>query len=352
MEGIRKYLSSLPFNFQNASIITGQEEGLYGWVTANYLKGNFLEKNLWNMYVHPDAKETTGSMDLGGASTQIAFAVSEDLSGPDYMRLKMYGYPYNVYTHSFLCYGKNEMGKMVLAKIVEDAADPSHIENPCYPEGFNVTTKASEIFDSECTKPKRSYSPDQAFFMVGVPDSEKCKEVVKSVFDFTTCSHQQCSFNGVEQPPVIGEFMAYAGFFYTARALLLNGTSELEQFNATIGNFCHTHWTVLRKEKHWISDRYLKTYCYSAHYVFMLLTDGYKFDTDSWRKIHFEKEVKETSIGWSLGYMLSMSNMIPSEVKLIVPMTNPVFAGLIFLFSALTIITVIAVSIFLIRMCY
>lgn len=40
---LRKYLSSLPFLFQNASIITGQEEGLYGWITVNYLMGNFIE---------------------------------------------------------------------------------------------------------------------------------------------------------------------------------------------------------------------------------------------------------------------------------------------------------------------
>ena len=63
-------------------------------------------------------------------------------------------------------------------------------------------------------------------------------------------------------------------------------------------------------------------------------------------------QVKSTSIGWSLGYMLSMSNMIPSEVKEILPMTNPVFAGLIFLFSALTIVTVVIVFIFLIRSCF
>lgn len=79
----------------------------------------YSQKNLWNTYVHPDGRKTTGSMDLGGASTQIAFAVPEDLRGPDYMNVKMYGYSYNVYTHSFLCYGKNELGKKVLEKIVE-----------------------------------------------------------------------------------------------------------------------------------------------------------------------------------------------------------------------------------------
>uniref|UniRef100_A0A671XIB8 Ectonucleoside triphosphate diphosphohydrolase 1 n=1 Tax=Sparus aurata TaxID=8175 RepID=A0A671XIB8_SPAAU len=34
---LREYLSSLPVDFKSASIISGQEEGLYGWVTVNYL---------------------------------------------------------------------------------------------------------------------------------------------------------------------------------------------------------------------------------------------------------------------------------------------------------------------------
>lgn len=40
---VRNYLRSLPFAFHNASIISGQEEGLYGWITVNYLMGKFLE---------------------------------------------------------------------------------------------------------------------------------------------------------------------------------------------------------------------------------------------------------------------------------------------------------------------
>lgn len=63
-------------------------------------------------------------------------------------------------------------------------------------------------------------------------------------------------------------------------------------------------------------------------------------------------QVENTSIGWSLGYMLGMSNMIPSEVKQIPPMTNAVFAGLIFLFSALTIVTAVVIFIALVRTCF
>uniref|UniRef100_A0A8C2X3B8 Uncharacterized protein n=1 Tax=Cyclopterus lumpus TaxID=8103 RepID=A0A8C2X3B8_CYCLU len=48
---LREYLNTLPFNFQKASILSGQEEGLYGWVTVNYLMGNLLTViHLVNVY--------------------------------------------------------------------------------------------------------------------------------------------------------------------------------------------------------------------------------------------------------------------------------------------------------------
>ncbi|XP_033837563.1 ectonucleoside triphosphate diphosphohydrolase 3 [Periophthalmus magnuspinnatus] len=350
MESLRQYLSALPFNFQNASIISGQEEGLYGWITVNYIMENFFEKNMWNKYVRPEGGQTFGSMDLGGASTQIAFTVGENLTGEDYLHVKLYGYNYNVYTHSFLCYGKNEAEKQVLDKIIQQSSNPDLILNPCYPDGLNITHKASDIYDTTCTKIPGKYNLNQTFFMVGTGDSEECKKTVRMIFDFDTCNADQCSFNGVEQPPVFGEYMAYAGFFFTARAI--GDNEDLDTFRAAISKFCHTSWVQLKKEKTWISDRYLKTYCFAGHYVFSLLTEGYKFDKNTWPNIHFEKEIKKTSIGWSLGYMLSLSNMIPSDVKENFPMSNPLFAGLIFLFSVLTIITLVIVFIFCVRTCY
>lgn len=350
MQSLREYLSSLPFDFQNASIISGQEEGLYGWITVNYIMGNFFEKNMWNKYVRPEGGKTVGSMDLGGASTQIAFAVADNFTGTDYLRVKLYGYPYNVYTHSFLCYGKNEAEKKVLDKIVQQSSNPNLIMNPCYPRGFNITLKASSIYDSTCTNTPSNIHPNQNLFMVGAADSGKCRAIVRSIFDFETCSSDHCSFNGVEQPPVTGKYMAYAGFFFTARAI--GGSEDLEAFNASVTKFCRAPWTELRKEKPSISDRYLKTYCFGGLYVFTMLTEGYKFDRDTWSNIRFEKEVKKTSIGWSLGYMLGLSNMIPSDVKEHYPMTNPLFAGLVLLFSALTIITFVFVFIICVRFCF
>lgn len=40
---VTRSLSNYPFNFQGARIITGQEEGAYGWITINYLLGKFTK---------------------------------------------------------------------------------------------------------------------------------------------------------------------------------------------------------------------------------------------------------------------------------------------------------------------
>lgn len=43
LASIQSYFRAQPFEFRGAQIITGPEEGVYGWITANYLMGNFLE---------------------------------------------------------------------------------------------------------------------------------------------------------------------------------------------------------------------------------------------------------------------------------------------------------------------
>lgn len=43
LASVQHYFRAQPFEFRGAQIITGTEEGVYGWITANYLMGNFLE---------------------------------------------------------------------------------------------------------------------------------------------------------------------------------------------------------------------------------------------------------------------------------------------------------------------
>lgn len=51
LASIQSYFTTQPFEFRGAQIITGQEEGVYGWITANYLMGNFVEVCGKNLHV-------------------------------------------------------------------------------------------------------------------------------------------------------------------------------------------------------------------------------------------------------------------------------------------------------------
>jgi apyrase len=72
------------------------------------------------MWVHPHGVETTGALDLGGASTQISFVAEEvGLNTSDVVQVSLYGYTYTLYTHSFQCYGRNEAEKKFLAMLLQ-----------------------------------------------------------------------------------------------------------------------------------------------------------------------------------------------------------------------------------------
>lgn len=43
LQEVGNKLRTYPFNFRGAAILSGQEEGAYGWVTVNYLLENFVK---------------------------------------------------------------------------------------------------------------------------------------------------------------------------------------------------------------------------------------------------------------------------------------------------------------------
>nr|XP_030702070.1 ectonucleoside triphosphate diphosphohydrolase 3 isoform X3 [Globicephala melas] len=258
---IQNYFESQPFDFRDAQIISGQEEGIYGWITANYLMGNFLEKSLWHMWVHPNGKETTGALDLGGASTQISFAVEENvgLNTSDIVKVSLYGYEYTLYTHSFQCYGRNEAEKRFLAILLQNYTTETTFANPCYPRNYNTTFTEAYVFGSLCTEDLRpeSYDPNNIITFEGTGDPSLCREKVASLFNFSACHDREvCSFNGVYQPKVKRSFL--------------------------VGN---------------------------------------------------------SSIAWSLGYMLSLTNQIPAESPLIrLPIKPSAFMGTLTFFTAVALL--------------
>ncbi|XP_006155447.1 ectonucleoside triphosphate diphosphohydrolase 3 [Tupaia chinensis] len=344
LESIQNYFKSQPFDFRVAQIISGQEEGVYGWITANYLMGNFLEKNLWHMWVHPHGVETVGALDLGGASTQISFVAEGEVepNSSDSVQVSLYGYKYSLYTHSYQCYGRNEAEKRFLAVLLQNSSSKTRVINPCYPRDYSTTFTMGRVFDSLCTKEQapKIYNPTDVITFEGTGDATLCREKVASIFDYKACHNQNtCSFDGVFQPRVKGPFVAFAGFYYTASALNLTGSFSLDAFNSSTWNFCSYDWSQLPHLLPKFDEEYARSYCFSAHYIYHLLVNGYKFTEETWPQIQFKKEVANSSIAWSLGYMLSLTNQIPAESPLIrLPIRPPVFVGTIAFFTAVTVL--------------
>ncbi|XP_014343043.1 ectonucleoside triphosphate diphosphohydrolase 3 [Latimeria chalumnae] len=354
LSSIEDYFKFLPFDFRSARIITEQEEGVFAWITANYFLDNFLEKNVWNAWVRRDGSETVGALDLGGASTQIAFIPKEPTEGLNStVMVTLYGYQYEVYTHSFQCYGKNEIEKRFLAILVQTSLSVSMVDNPCYPRGYHVSFMMGNIFQSLCTESQRpeKYNPEQTVTFVGTGDPAVCKEKVSLVFNFPSCDRKEnCSFDGVYQPSINGKFVAFAGFYYITEALNLTGKFPLDTFNSTVWSFCSQNWIKLQAILPNAEEKYIRSYCFAANYIYNLLVRGYKFDSETWPQISFQRNAGNNSITWSLGYMLNLTNMIPAEGQLIhLPMTVSVFVGLLFLFVALAILCLMFLIISVIR---
>ncbi|NWI17455.1 ENTP3 diphosphohydrolase, partial [Crypturellus soui] len=343
LASIQSYFRAQPFEFRGAQIITGPEEGVYGWITANYLMGNFLERNLWRTWVRPYREETMGALDLGGASTQISF-IPEHFQhySNSTLQVKLYGYEYNVYTHSFQCYGRDEAEKRLLALLLHKSRASSNVDNPCYPQNYETAFTMKSFFGSLCTQSLRpgNYDPNQLVKFRGTGDPALCQELVSLLFNVTACrDREECPFNGIHQPKVKGNFVAFSGFYYTINALNLSGHFSLSDFNSSMWFFCSRSWVQLQFMLPKFEETYARSYCFSANFIYYLLVHGYKFDAETWPRIHFQKEVGNSSIAWSLGYMLSLTNMIPAERKLIqLPLKPPLFAGLLLLFTTVALL--------------
>uniref|UniRef100_A0A8D0DN38 Ectonucleoside triphosphate diphosphohydrolase 8 n=1 Tax=Salvator merianae TaxID=96440 RepID=A0A8D0DN38_SALMN len=316
LEAVGTTIQQYPVSFQGARIITGKEEGAYGWITINYLLNSFTkysaEKQDW---IHPTSANILGALDLGGASTQISFVPAAQITDPSKAaQFRLYGFDYTIYTHSYLCYGQNEALDHVI-RILLNSSTSNETDHPCYPKGYSDSIKVASVYSSPCAK-----QPSQPASLInvtlrGTGDMELCRDTFKKIFNFTDCSHEEsCGFNGVYQPKVNGKFLAFSAYYYTFHFLNLTEIQPLTTVEDAIKAYCSRTWDELKSSYPTERDVRLKNYCASANYILTLLLNGYGFNNDTWNSISFQMQAANSDIGWTLGYMLNLTNMIPSEL--------------------------------------
>ncbi|KAF9906607.1 Guanosine-diphosphatase [Lobosporangium transversale] len=293
---------------QGVAVMDGADEGVFAWVTVNYLLGRFnsLKK-----------KATVAILDLGGASTQVVFEphVVDGHSvaqGTHRYPMSFNGNEYILYQHSHLGYGLMMARTRINNYLVDSPLAHQHSMNlneneyahPCLPVGHRqefITQKG------------------QSVVLVGVSDpGGQCRAVVEAIFNKQgLCQQPPCSFNGVHQPSfqsfVKDDIYAFS-FFFDLTAPFRHGSATLaqemtiEELEELTDRLCvgdengfqefHSSAEAMKE------IRKSNDLCMDLSYIYGLLEYGYGVPKN--RKIVLAKKLKGYETGWFVGASIAV----------------------------------------------
>ncbi|KAJ7490712.1 nucleoside phosphatase GDA1/CD39 [Mycena latifolia] len=294
------------------AIMDGADEGVFAWVTANYLLGTVRADT-------PPKTPTYAVLDLGGASTQIVFAPVPDAplqEGDHKYELDFGGKKRVLYQHSYLGYGLMR-ARVSVHRLVDFMAPPLPegtpaaaervVSNPCLARG---TRRAIELA-----------VPDHGTKLVtmdgmDVGGFDACARLVSLVLaKDAVCAVRPCAFGGVYQPALSEAFPADAGrvlllsYFYDRVAPLVPEPKGGAPLTATVDAIADLARAVCMGKDEWRKRWPAHTlmaelegrpeWCLDLTFMHGLLRTGYEFDGS--REVMFGKKIADTELGWCLG---------------------------------------------------
>lgn len=372
MQAVRQVLQSGPFLYDSdsqARIISGEEEGVFGWITANKMWGKLQPARAGEL------QGTYGALDLGGASTQITFKPSDSNLLADSFPLQLgSALRETLYTHSFLYYGANEARTRMMQAVMFAAwpsfpagSPPAVLENPCFFEGYNVTftdprTGAQTLFvgqgdfDACKTGPVASLIDKNALCLT-VPrpqrdtavsvrgSSNRRRRLLPSPPPRINPDNKStCSVGGEYQPPVSGiTFVAFSGFKYVWAGVGMPAKGGTLRAFADAGRtLCRQNWTTVRARFPKADESDLYPFCFMAAYQTALLVDGYNIDQDDANALIVAST--DATVGWALGSIIYEANALRYQVTL--PFYAPFVAAVIVAALAGAALIVVALAVF------
>ncbi|KUJ22071.1 guanosine-diphosphatase-like protein [Mollisia scopiformis] len=297
------------------AIMDGSDEGVYAWITTNYLLGKIGG---------PDHSETAAVFDLGGGSTQIVFeptfkgAVPEKLAEGDHKyKLTFGGRDFELYQHSHLGYGLMEARKSIHKTLIEDihTLNPSDstwvskpIINPCIAPGMARPVELSlgkdhalgEKINVNMTGPSS-------------PAPAQCRKLAEKIlFKDAECALAPCSFNGVHQPSLSKTFSredvyTFSYFYDRTDALGMPESFTLKELHSLTDQVCggESHWDVFENVPGALEElRDRPEHCLDLNFMMALLHTGYEMPID--REVKIAKKIKGNELGWCLGASLPL----------------------------------------------
>ncbi|XP_035206936.1 ectonucleoside triphosphate diphosphohydrolase 1-like isoform X3 [Stegodyphus dumicola] len=309
LEQLSLHLNETGLSVKKIEIISGPDEGIYGWITANFLQ-NTLERE---QKFDPWIPTTYGALDMGGASMQIAYALPEQ-NKTKVKSLQLYGQTHNVFSQSNLCFGRDEAArryKFLLLKVQSKAI----LYDPCSPKGYNQTVQGS-FFTEPCTHSAmkiEGLKEDTNYTFVGTSEYSYCQGNVSKLLDDDECKtmkFKEC-FKKLSGLPGDQKYLAFATYFYTTDFLNLT-QSSLEDYEKDVKSFCEKSYDQVKK---FANNEYVAQYCFNAQYIYEALVNGFGFQNSTWKNINFVGRIANKDVGWTLGYMINATNIIPAKSK-------------------------------------
>lgn len=341
LASVKAFLSNKansPFLFRHswARIISGNEEGGFGWIAYNYLRKIIGPKK------SSAAADPYAVVEMGGASAQVSqlapTQADADLIPEEYrFSFSIEGDTYHLYTHSYLGFGA-EQGREQLNALLTKSVTPSDqkietIRDPCLNSGFSRpgTVPRKETYEG----------PQGVYYNVsGVADAKGlCLDTVKSVFGDTagsTCEKSRAgphSFKCTYQPSFVAaskNFLLFENFYYlssaigvqpavqpattTTAAAAVTGTAVSDKktspfplittpsllLDAT-NKFCAVPYSSVGAV--YPVDSQPKEVnvkmCFVGSYAYSFLTNGLKLPAD--KAVTVQKDVGRSEIEWALG---------------------------------------------------
>ncbi|KAK0752366.1 putative guanosine-diphosphatase [Schizothecium vesticola] len=300
------------------AMMDGSDEGVYAWITTNYLLGKIGG---------PDHSETAAVFDLGGGSTQLVFeprfspslsGIPEKLAEGDHKyELDFGGRKFALYQHSHLGYGLMSAREAIIATLVEDQfsskkEDRSWLEkpivNPCYASGMSKMTKVK-------LPSSHPLGADLKLNMTGpsTPAPAQCRALAERILKKdSACNLTPCSFNGVHQPSIAKTFakedVYFLSYFYDrTQPLGMPESFTLREMHDLANRVCGgaPAWDVFESVPGALaelSDR--PEHCMDLNFMLALTHTGYEMPID--REVKIAKQIKGNELGWCLGASLPL----------------------------------------------
>ncbi|TVY29381.1 putative guanosine-diphosphatase [Lachnellula hyalina] len=294
-------------------IMEGKDEGVFAWITTNFLLGNIGG---------PEKTKTAAVFDLGGGSTQVVFEPTFALpakmeEGDHRYELKFGGREFELYQHSHLGYGLMSARESIHRALVEDmhASNPSDsswisksVVNPCIAPGM-VRTVEVKLDEGHLLGPKVSVN------MTGPSSASpaQCRKLAEKIlFKEAECKVAPCSFNGIHQPSLEKTFSrediyAFSYFFDRTEPLGMPESFTLKELHHLTDQVCGgvSSWDVFETvpgAMEELKDR--PEHCLDLNFMMALLHTGYEMPID--REVKIAKKIKGNELGWCLGASLPL----------------------------------------------